>query len=140
MAQPLINGVAYHWASVEVNIFNQAIAGITAIEYDDDQEMQDNYGSGIYPVSRSYGKVKATAKMTLEMAEVVALQKAVPSGRIQDIPEFDVVVTYANGLTVVTDVVKNCRFMKNSRASKSGSADGIMVDISLITSHIQWGK
>jgi hypothetical protein len=140
MAQPLVNGVAYHWATVEVNIFNQAIAGITSIEYDDDQEMQDNYGAGIYPVSRSYGKVKASAKLTLEMAEVVALQKAVPSGRIQDIAEFDVVVTYATGLTVVTDTIKNCRFMKNARAPKSGSAEGIMVDIPLITSHIEWGK
>lgn len=138
---PLINGTAYTWSQIELRLFNTVVAGIKSIEYSDKQEMVNNYGAGQYPVSRSYGKYEAEAKIELEMAEVVALQSAIQSGRLQDIPEFDIPVSYLPiGGKIVTDTLRNCRFKSNGRAAKSGEAEGINVELELILSHITWGK
>lgn len=138
---PLINGTAYAWSQIELRLFNTVVAGIKSIEYSDKQEMVNNYGAGQYPVSRSYGKYEAEAKIKLEMAEVVALQKAAPNGRLQDIPEFDIPVAYLpQGGVIVADTLKNCRFKSNARAANSGEAEGIDVELELILSHIAWGQ
>lgn len=140
MALPLINGQEYSWSQIEVRIFDTLIAGITAIDYEDEQEMQDNYGAGKYPVSRGYGAIKTKASMTLFSNEVEALQNATPSGRLQDIPEFDVIVNYLpEGGTPITHIINNCRFKKNSRKTKQGDMS-IPVELELIASHITWNS
>lgn len=139
MPQPLINGSAYSWAQIETRIFNTPIVGITAIMYGEKQEVTDNYGAGNRPVSRSYGKVEAEGSISLEMAEVEALQAATPDGNIMTIPEFDIVVSYLPvGGKIVTHTLKNCRFKSNKREAKAGEAAGIETEIELQISHIQW--
>jgi len=136
--QPLINGTAYSWSQIVVNIFNTPIAGITAISYEDMQEMEDNYGAGNNPVSRGYGKYEAKASMTLEMAEVEALQAATTDGRLQSIPEFDVVVSYLpEGGVIRNHTLHNCRFKSNKRDTKTGDM-AIPVELEMIVSHITW--
>ncbi len=138
MAQPLINGTSYSWSQISVNLFNTPINGITAISYEDMQEMQDNYGAGNYPVSRGYGKIEAKGSLTLEMAEIEAISAAVPTGRLQDIPEFDVVVSFLPvGGVIRNHTLHNCRFKGNKRDMKSGdmSVEG---QLELIVSHITW--
>jgi len=138
MAQPLINGQSYSWSQIEVRILNVPVAGITAISYEESEEMQDNWGAGKYPVSRGYGKIEATGSITLEMNEVEALQAAVPTGRLQDIPEFDIVVSYLpQGGNIVTHTLKNCRFKNNKREVNQGDMT-IAVELELLISHIQW--
>ena len=137
---PLINGEAYSFAQIELRLFNVVVAGIVSIDYSDKREMINNMGAGQYPVSRSYGKYEATAKIELEVAEVVALQKAVPSGRLQDIPEFDIPVAFIpeGSVEIVVDVLRNVRFMSNGRSGKSGDAKGMTVPLELIVSHISY--
>jgi hypothetical protein len=136
--EPLINGTAYVWSQIKCNILGVVIAGISKIEYDDKQEMQDNFGAGNRPVSRGYGKIECSAKMTLEMAEVEALQQAAVDGRLQSIPEFDVVVAYLPlGGVVVTHTLHNCRFKTNARSASTGDM-AINVDLELLCSHISW--
>ncbi len=139
MPTPLINGTSYAWSQIQVNILNTPVNEVTAISYEDEQEMQDNYGAGEYPVSRGYGKIKAKAKITMAMAEVVALQAAAPGKQLNRIPEFDVVVSYQpTGGKIVIETVKNCRFKSNKREVKEGDMT-IPVELELITSHIVWG-
>lgn len=138
MAQPLVNGTAYAWSQIELRLFNTPVNGITDIKYDDTQDMEDNYGAGEFPVSRGYGQIKAKSSITLEMAEVEALQAAAPDGRINRIPEFDVVVSYLpEGGIIRTHTLKNCRFKGNKREIKSGDMT-INVELELIISHIIW--
>lgn len=138
MAQPLINGVAYTWSQIKLNLLGREVVGITAIDYSDKQEMQDNYGAGNYVVSRGIGKVMCEASITLEAAEVEALQFASPTGRIQDIPEFDIPISYINGDDeLATHVLHNCRMKENKRSAKSGDMT-IEVEIPLLVSHISW--
>ena len=137
----LVNGVAHSWVDIACVILGVPVMGITAIKYEEKQEKTDNYGAGKRPVSRGYGKIEATASLTLLSEEVLAIEKAVPTGNIMDIPPFDIVVAYIpTGLTnVTTDVIKNCEFKNNVRDTKEGDMK-IEVAIELICSHIQWNK
>ena len=135
---PLINGVSYGWADISVTILGITVIGITAIEYKDDQEMENHYGKGRKAVSRGYGQIKNEASISLLSEEVVALQKASPTGRLQDIKEFDVVVAYQpeDGLTTV-DIIKACRFKTNERTAKTGDMK-IECKLPLIVGDIEW--
>lgn len=135
---PLINGQAYAWGVIKLNVLGAVIAGVTGINYKDDQDMEDNMGAGNYPVSRGYGAVKATADLTLHMEEVESLQAVAPSGRLQEIPEFDIPVSYIpkNG-KIVTHILKNCRFKNNSREAKQGDMK-LECKLELQVSHIVW--
>lgn len=138
---PLINGKSYEYADIIMNVLGVPIIGVTSIEYEDVQEMENIYGAGKYPVSRGYGKVVPTAKITLLMEEVEAIQAAViasPWSRIQDIPEFDITITYLDAALVpVNHAIRNVRFMDNNRKSNTGDTS-IPVEMSLIISHIDW--
>jgi hypothetical protein len=135
---PLINGKSYEWADIIVNVLSQPIIGITNIEYEEKQGMENIYGAGRFPVSRGYGKIEPTAKMTILMEELENIQSVAPLGRIQDIPEFDIVVMYVDSALVTRKhVLKNVRFMNNKRASSSGDTS-IPVELELIISHIQY--
>lgn len=135
---PLINGKSYEWADIVVNILGVPVVGITSIEYEEKQGMENIYGAGRFPVSRGYGKVEPTAKITLLMEEVQAIMSVAPLGRIQDIPEFDISVVYIDAaLTTVKHKLRNVRFMNNPRTSSSGDTS-IPVEIDLIISHVEW--
>ena len=136
--QPLINGLAYSWSQVDVKILGVPVAGITAVNYEETQEMQNNYGAGNRPVSRAYGKIEPKATVTLEMAEVVALIEAAPKGTLQSIPEFDIVVSFLpEGGKIVTHVIHNCRFMDTKIDVKQGDMT-IPVELAMLVSHITW--
>lgn len=136
--QPLINGTAYAWSQIELRLFNVPVAGVVDIKYDDMQDMEDNYGAGEFPTSRGYGQIKAKSSITLEMAEVEALQNAAPDGRLNKIPEFDIVISYLpEGGIIRNHTLKNCRIKGNKREIKSGDMT-INVELELIVSHILW--
>lgn len=143
MATPLINGTAYGWSSIEINILGVAVVGVSAISYEETQEMENIYGAGSYPVARGYGNITTTGSITLHMSEVEALQAAAPNGngRIQEIPEFDITISYlpADTASLRTHVLKNVRFSKNARAVNQNDKN-IAVEIPLQISHIQWNN
>jgi len=135
---PLINGKSYEWADIVVNVLGLPIIGITNIEYEEKQGMENIYGAGRFPVSRGYGKVEPTAKMTMLMEELENIQAVAPLGRIMDIPEFDIIVMYLDAANVTRKhVLKNVRFMNNKRAVSTGDTS-IPVELELIVSHIQY--
>lgn len=136
--QPLINGESYSWSQIELRLFGTQVAGITEIKYKDSQEMQNNYGAGNRPVSRGYGPIECTASITLEMNEIEALQEAAPTGRLQDIPEFPIIISYlpANG-NIKNHTINNCRFTDNMREVKQGDMT-IAAELTLLVSDIEW--
>jgi len=134
---PLINGKAYEWADIIVNIMGIPIAGIDAVKYDEDQKMTNNYGAGNKPVSRGYGQIDFGASITLHAEEINALVNSAPNGRLQNIPEFDITVAFipTAGGSVMVHKLKQCRFMKNSMDTKKGDT---MIELPLIIGDIQW--
>jgi hypothetical protein len=137
---PLINGNTYGWADIACNINGAAVTGVTGIEYGESRTVENVYGAGAYPVARGYGRIEATAKLTLLSDEVVALSDAAPNHRLDDIAPFDVVVSYlpANGLKVVHDRIRNCQFKGNSRSWAAGDTSKT-VELELVVSHIEFG-
>lgn len=137
--QPLINGLAYSWSQITCNILGRPVAGISKISYSEEQEMEDNYGAGNRPVSRGLGPIQASASITLDMNEVEALQAIAPNGRLQEIPPFDIIVTYVPGgqSRTVKHVIHNVQFKNNAREVEQGAMN-IPVELELITSHISW--
>jgi hypothetical protein len=136
--KPLINGTAYSWSQIKFLLFNVPIAGVHAISYSDEQEIQDNHGAGRRVVSRGYGQIKTEASITLDMAEVEALQKASPTGNIMDIPEFDMQVSFLPvGGVIATHTLKNVKFKKNVRTVQRNDME-VPVEIPLAVSEILW--
>ncbi|MCG8476208.1 MAG: hypothetical protein MI784_12140 [Cytophagales bacterium] len=135
---PLVNGRTYSWSDITVNILGNPVAGITAVSYEDKQEMENVYAAGNKPVARGYGKIESTGSITLLADEVESLMSAAPNGRLQEIPEFDIVVAYeTESGEVKTHTLKNCRFKSNKRDMKSGDMK-MEVAMDLLVSHIEW--
>jgi hypothetical protein len=119
-------------------MLGRTVLGITAISYEDDQEITDNYGAGQYATSRGYGQNKFKASITLEMKESERLVEASPTGRLQDIPPFPITVCYVNPANkTVTHKLIMCQFKNNKRDVKSGSTN-IEVEHELIIANILW--
>lgn len=114
--------------------------GITAIKYGDSQDVQNNYGAGRHPVSRSKGRITPSASITLYKSEVVALQRQAPNGRLQDIAPFDITVSYLPESGIIsTDKIRNCQFTENKVDWKEGDLNQ-QIELVLIPSHIEWGQ
>ena len=61
-----------------------------------------------------------------------------PFGRLNKIPEFDIVVIYLDdSLVLRKHKIRNVRFTGNNRKSNTGDTS-IPVDLDLIISHIEW--
>lgn len=136
---PLLNGKAYEWVDAKINIMGVAISEIIAIDYSDKRDGKNLWGAGSYPGSRGSGNYEATAKLTLRMSEVEAIQDVAPlNGDITLIPEFDISISFIHpSLTIRKHIIKNCRFLNNGRTMKSGD-QSIDCELNLLVSHIIW--
>ncbi len=136
----MINGMMCSWADVVVVIAGVPITGITAIDYSDEQEVENKYGAGRYPIGRAKGRITPSAKITLYKEEVDTIEAQSVNGRIQDIAPFDVIVQYIpDSGVLVTDKIRNCSFKANNRSLKEGD-NATEVELDLIPSHIEWNK
>jgi hypothetical protein len=137
--QPLVNGRAYDWASIKVQMLGLSLIGIVAVMYEDTQEKVNNPGAGIFAASRGYGKYEAKATITLEMKEVERIQGALkPGQRLQDIGPFTVVIAYRNESNrLITHKVRGCEFTNNKRQIKAGDTS-VEVELELIVADIIW--
>lgn len=137
---PAINGELYAWADVKIGIGGTTLVGVTGIKYSDKQEVAKVYGAGRYPVGYGKGRIDCTGSITLLKEELVALQSVAPNGRIQDLPLFDITVSYLPESGVITtDVLKNCKFTENKKEPKEGDTS-ISSEIELMIMNIKWGN
>lgn len=137
---PLINGTRHAWASITVNLLGRLVTGFTAISYEESQNKTNNYGQGIFPVSRGLGKYEAKASITLYSYEVDAILQALgPLKRLTDIAPFDVVISYlpTGSDLLINHVIRNAEFTSNKRDVKQGDTV-IETQFELIVSHIEW--
>lgn len=126
------------WNSVTCRLFGRDVVGIRKIAYDDEKEIDNEYGAGDMPVGESEGNYKAKASIELTIEERLAIQDSLPKGmRIQDIPAFSIVVAYEYQGRVYKDVIHNCRFKNNGIDVKQGDKT-ISTDHTLNCSHINW--
>lgn len=134
---PLINGRAYEFSQITVDMLGGLVIDVTAINYQENQEKTNNYGTGRRPVSRGHGAIEASASIDISMNSIEAIRAAAPGNSLLCIPAFDIKVTYLNSGKVVTDVLKNCEFLNDERGSSQGDTD-ISASYELIISHVEW--
>lgn len=136
----MVNGMVVSWADIVVLIGGVPVTGITGVEYGDSQEVVNKYGAGRYPVGRAKGRITCSGKMILYQEEVQALSAQSATGRLQDLPPFDIIVQYIpdSGL-LVTDKIRNVNISENARKWKEGDT-GQEVELPIVPSHIEWGK
>ncbi|CAA0231990.1 hypothetical protein [Tenacibaculum maritimum] len=126
------------WNSVTVRVLGRDLVGITELEYDDEQAMENVYGAGSMPIGQSDGNYEAKASITLTQEEKFNLLDSLEKGkRIQDIPAFDMIVTFTYNEKTYTNKIRNCRFMKNGVAVKQGDKS-ITYKYELLITHIDW--
>ncbi len=58
---PLINGVAYSYVDVIVEIAGVPAPSVSKISYSEEQAKENNFGTGGRPVSRGKGKIEPMA-------------------------------------------------------------------------------
>jgi hypothetical protein len=74
------------------------------------------------------------------MEEVNNIVSVAPNGRLYDIPEFDIIVTYTDvNLVPVVHVINNVRF-KNNKVTTATGDTSIPVELDLVPSHITWNQ
>jgi len=133
----MINGVQHSWATMKVLIEGVPVTGIVAVDYDDKQEIENIHGAGQYPVGRGYGRITPTASITLLRDEIESIRKSSPTGRLQDIAPFDVVVAFipVGGAKMANHVIKDCQFTDDGVEAKEGDTKNEK-QLNLLPSHI----
>lgn len=136
---PYINGQLYGWGDVSVGIAGVVVTGVTAIEYKEEQEKINVYGSGLYPIGHGSGRISPSASITLLEDEIARLREAAPNGRLQDIAPFDITVTFLspNTAKIQTHVLKNCQFTDNGVSASEGDTS-LSQQLTLVLSSIKW--
>ena len=138
MAAPaLINGKAYDYTQILLTILGVPVAGVTSINYTEEQEKTNNFGAGSRPVSRGHGAIECSGSIELSMNEVEAIRAAAPSGSLLKIPAFTITVTYLNLQKVVTHKLKNCEFLNDGVETSQGDTD-IRRTFDLVISDVQY--
>ena len=136
---PLINGAEPSWGNLKVNIAGFQESAITAINYEDDQAIENIYGAGQIPVGRGYGNITPKASLTVLRSAVEAIRDSSDTRRLQDIAPFDIVVCFIpmNGSKIVIHKIRNCQFTKDALDIKQGDTKN-EVTLDLVISHIEW--
>ena len=135
---PQINGVLHSWSNLSVVINGVPVTGINKISYKDSQTIENIYGAGQAPVGRGYGKIEYTASIGLERGEVEAIRTSSPTGRLQDIAPFDIIVQFlpVNGQKIVTHVIRNAQFKDDGVELSEGDTSNY-TDFDLVVGSIE---
>ena len=139
MAVTLVNGQAYDYTQIIVTVLGVPLAGISSINYIEEQEKENNFGTGNRPVSRGKGAINASGSLEISMNDVVALRDVAPNGSLLQLPEFDILVTYGNPQRVVTDTLKNVGFLNDGVETTKGDKD-IRRTFDIVLSEIKWDQ
>ena len=119
----LINrfGRVVGWNKVSVKLFGRFLEGITELSYGDEVEQELVYGAGRMPIGKGEGNYKPKASFKITQEERLAILDSMPPGmRMQDIPDFDIVVSYEYGARVYKDIIRNCSFVNDGIEVKQG--------------------
>ncbi len=137
MSVSLINGRAFDYSQIIVNILGVPIVSVSSISYTEEQEKVNNFGTGNRPVSRGQAAIDASGSIEISMNDVEAIRDVAPSGSLLLIPAFDIVIIFGNPQSVQTHVLKNCEFTNDGVETTQGDTD-IKRSFDLVISDIQY--
>lgn len=118
-----------------MTILGVPIEGVKSINYTEEQEKTNNYGTGTAPVSRGRAEKTCSGSLELPMEEVEKIRAASTSGSLLDIDMFDIVVVHGVPGKVAVHTLKNVEFMDDGVETSSGDTQ-ITRTFNIIPSHI----
>lgn len=129
----LINGRAYDFSQIVVNIMDVAITGITEITYEETQEKTMNRGTGTRPNSMGVAGIESTGTITMSMNEVekfrdAAITAGSTTGSLLDLEPFVITVNYNNAQKPITHTIRDVAFTKDG---SGGALDDTEITTSL---------
>lgn len=125
----LINGIAYSYSHIGITLAGMEITSASTIDYEESQEKTNNYGLGENPISRGYGTKEFSASIELTLGEVQILRnkvkelKPTSNGSLTDLPPFDIIVTFDNGVGFITHNILGCEFTKDGFSGSQGDTE-----------------
>lgn len=134
---PLINGVAYSWANIKVNLFGVPVIGITEVSWNRKQKKENNYGSGINPISRGYGNIEPEASISIYWDEWRRIIDASPSKDPLSIVPFDIQVLFGGSQVNFKQTnLRSCEFLEDPFEAKQGD-NKLIIKLPLIVALIE---
>ena len=135
----MINGVVHSWGSVQIVMGGVPVTGINKISYDSKQTKEAIYGAGQNPVGKGYGKIENSCTIGLIREEAEALRAASPTGRLTDLPPFNIIVKYlpVSGQKMATHRILGAEFTSDGAELNEGDTSDYN-DYDLLVSDIQY--
>jgi len=139
MALPLINGVNYASANVQIIIpILGVVTGVTEINYSTEQTIDDNYSLAQDPQSRGYGQNKYTGDISLYKDVWNKIIDLSPGRNPLKLPFFDIVVVFTGASGGYRkEVLRAVNFKTKPMSVKSGDTK-IISKISLAIGNIDY--
>jgi len=135
----LINGKAYEFTDVRLQLLGGTVRGVTAINYDSPRNKSNHHGANKKPISRTRGVEQPEGSITLEMKEVRDIENALGGDqKLADIAPFPITVTYSpDGQQLVTDILEEVEFLNNPRDTSDGGGR-IVAQLNILPSNIRY--
>lgn len=133
----LVNGQAYDYTKIRINLLSQPLYGVSSINYTEEQEKVNNFGAGNRPVSQGEGPINASGSIELHMNDVELIRNAAPERSLLKLPKFDLTVAFVVAGKTKVHVLKNCGFTTDGVEASEGDT-AIKRSFDLILSHVQY--
>lgn len=137
MAAALINGTAYSYSQIIINIMNVPLNDITSVNYTEEQEKTNEAGIGELPVSRGRAGISASGSLEIGMTDVEALRDVAPKGKLVKLLPFDIIVTFVNAQRIVSHTLEDVEFLDDG-VETSGGDTRIARTFNLIIGNIKY--
>ena len=137
MAVVLVNGEAYTHTQIQVIYLGVPMPSVSSIDYGEDQDKANNFGTGNRPVSRGRGAIDSSGSIELSMNDIEAIRDAAPNGSLLQIPPSDLLIVFINPQKPVTHTIKNLEWTSDRPSSTQGDTD-IKATFDFIASNIKW--
>lgn len=116
------NSKEYSYCDMAVTVLGRPIAGLHSLEYTTKKSKEALYGAGVNPKAIQHGRREYEGTLTVLQSELEALNRsAKENGSVDCLDlEFDIVVTYANGGVLTTDIIRCASITEFPKGMKEG--------------------
>ncbi len=116
------NSKEYSYCDIQVTVLGRVLTGLRGIEYTAKKTKEAVFGAGVTPKSIQHGRREYEGTLTVLQSELEALNRsAKENGSVDCLDlEFDIVVTYANGGVLTTDIIRCASITEFPKGMKEG--------------------
>ncbi len=138
--RPLINGNAYSFASIEIDVGGRKIKGIKDLSYDDGLDPGMARGTSPIPLAHTQGDYEANASMEMFRKDFDELCALLGDGYCE--VEFPITVTYASrGMPTVTDRLPAVRIKKVDNSNSQGNdPTAVKLELAVLSPIVRNGR